>query len=84
MSGFRLTVEQIVAAIELLDETEQDELRMRLLSWLAGVPMTTFSPDDVVVPAERETQKRRPAMAPSLLDDDEMYLYDDLMAMMDE
>lgn len=86
MSGFRLSVDQIVSAIELLDGGEQEELRMRLLGWLAGAPMMQPSFDALEPDTERGRPLRMPSLPslPSLLDEDEMYLYDDLMAMMDE
>lgn len=77
-NGFRLSVDQVVAAIEILDPGEQAELRMRLLGWLAGASLGS----DV----EPQPSRIRPAgwTPQPASDDDELYLYDELMALTDE
>lgn len=71
---FRLSVDQIVAAIGLLDDEEQAALRLTLLAWLAGAPAAR--------PAERSELRVWAGQPPA--DEDDLYLYDELMALTDE
>ncbi len=74
---FRLSVDQIVAAIGLLDDEEQAELRLALLGWLAGAPAARPGSG-----AERSELRVWAGQPPA--DEDDLYLYDELMALTDE
>jgi hypothetical protein len=74
---FRLSVDQIVAAIGLLGDEEQAELRLELLAWLAGSAAIRPEPT-----TERLARRAWTAQPPS--DEDDLYLYDELMALTDE
>ena len=74
---FRLSIDQVVAAIGLLDDEEQAELRLALLPWLAGAPAARPATNP-----SRADPRAWPVAPPS--DEDDLYLYDELMALTEE
>lgn len=88
MSRLKLTVDQVVAAVEALDEAEQAQLRERLLRWFAGLEQLGASvdePNEPFVPFDEELgfSRRRPRFAawedPTITE--ELDLFDELMAL---
>lgn len=91
MSRLKLTVDQVVAAVEALDEAEQAQLRERLLRWFAGLEQLGASVDELnepFVPFDEELgfSRRRPRFAawedPTITE--ELDLFDELMALEEE
>lgn len=92
MSGLKLTVDQVVAAVEALDEQEQAQLRERLLRWFAGLEQLGASARDEeeerFVPFDENLgfSRRRPRFAawedPTITE--ELDLFDELMALEEE
>ncbi|MCZ2111299.1 MAG: hypothetical protein LC118_17310 [Dehalococcoidia bacterium] len=90
MSRLKLTVDQVVAAVEALDDAEQAQLRERLLRWFAGLePLGAGEePEERFVPYGEDLgfSRRRPRFAawedPTITE--ELELYDALMAFGEE
>lgn len=90
MSRLKLTVDQVVAAVEALDEQEQAQLRERLLRWFAGLEQigSGEEPEERFVPFDEELgfSRRRPRFAawedPTITE--ELDLFDELMALEEE
>lgn len=79
----KLTVDQIIAAIGLLDDEEQAQLRPDVIAWLAGAaPVAPTHPTRAASP-ERPLPGSWLA-ADIVAEEEELYLFDELMLLGDE
>ena len=91
MSRLKLSVEQIIAAVEALDEAEQAEVRERLRRWFAGLERLGGDTESAEYPAasfedDLGFSRRQPRFAawedPTITE--ELELFDALMAFGEE